>query len=384
MKKLVFNVLFGSMITFTPVSLFGQSASWNTGTEYHFQPTSSSDLKLRFNSSQLIEYRSENRNYQRFTSGNLTTIDLGSNNTAYAQLMTNRGYFLFNKEIRSTNGQFGSNTGDLFLRTAGTNRVTIANITGFVGVNFTNPQHHIHVHGTTDFLESAKGDGLPFNHGISSRISLTNALTGSSNSDGAIIHLSEKTLHIRNRESDGLLTIRNHNTYFTMNNGRTYLNHGALTSDAGASFNIQSTNSQDNGLRVRVTTAGKYGILSVAGAEESAYLATTDPNVAPANINFKVTGGGEVYARKYTTTLATFPDYVFESDYNLLPLSELRNFISDNGRLPNMPSAQEIEENGADLGELNRLLVEKVEELTLYILEMEERLAKVEKKKRKK
>ena len=89
-------------------------------------------------------------------------------------------------------------------------------------------------------------------------------------------------------------------------------------------------------------------------------------------------------ARKYTTTLATFPDYVFESDYNLLPLAELRNFISDNGRLPNMPSAQEIEENGADLGELNRLLVEKVEELTLYILEMEERLAKVEKKKRKK
>jgi len=43
-----------------------------------------------------------------------------------------------------------------------------------------------------------------------------------------------------------------------------------------------------------------------------------------------------------------------------------------------MPTAEEIEENGADLGEINRVLVEKVEEMTLYILELEERLAKME------
>ncbi len=73
-----------------------------------------------------------------------------------------------------------------------------------------------------------------------------------------------------------------------------------------------------------------------------------------------------------------FPDYVFEPDYKLMSFADLRTFIKDNQRLPNMPSADDVKRNGADLGEMNRLLVEKVEELTLYILELEKRLNKIE------
>ena len=101
-------------------------------------------------------------------------------------------------------------------------------------------------------------------------------------------------------------------------------------------------------------------------------------NPSNSQINFKVRGDGEVFARKYTTTLNSFPDYVFEADYNLMSFKDLRNHIKTNKHLPNMPTANEIEKNGADLGELNRILVEKVEELTLYILELEERLSEVE------
>jgi len=94
--------------------------------------------------------------------------------------------------------------------------------------------------------------------------------------------------------------------------------------------------------------------------------------------NFQVTGAGDVYARKYITTLFPFPDYVFQPDYKLKTFAELRSFINTNKHLPNMPTATEVEENGADIGEINRLLVEKVEELTLYVLQLEERLAEIE------
>jgi hypothetical protein len=98
-------------------------------------------------------------------------------------------------------------------------------------------------------------------------------------------------------------------------------------------------------------------------------------------INYAVKGNGEVFARKYTTTLGTIPDYVFDPSYKLLPLNELKTYITTNKHLPNIPSAKEYEERGElDLGELNRKLLEKVEELTLYILQLEERTKALENK----
>jgi hypothetical protein len=94
--------------------------------------------------------------------------------------------------------------------------------------------------------------------------------------------------------------------------------------------------------------------------------------------NFQVTGAGYVYARRYITTLEAFPDYVFQSDYKLKTFAELRDFINTNKHLPNMPTAADVEENGADIGEINRVLVEKVEELTLYVLQLEKRMKSLE------
>lgn len=83
---------------------------------------------------------------------------------------------------------------------------------------------------------------------------------------------------------------------------------------------------------------------------------------------FRVNVEGHVYATKVIVESTPFPDYVFEKDYKLMPLNELKKFIETNKHLPNMPTSKSVEENGADLGEINRLLVEKVEELTLYVL----------------
>lgn len=66
-----------------------------------------------------------------------------------------------------------------------------------------------------------------------------------------------------------------------------------------------------------------------------------------------------------------WPDYVFAEDYNLKSLEETETFIKENNRLPDMPSAEEVAENGIALGEMNRLLLEKVEELTLHLIQLE-------------
>jgi hypothetical protein len=72
------------------------------------------------------------------------------------------------------------------------------------------------------------------------------------------------------------------------------------------------------------------------------------------------------------------PDYVFEPDYELMPLAELEDFVAANKQLPGMPSAEEVEKEGVKLFEQNRLLVEKLEEAYLYIIELQNRVSKLE------
>ncbi|MBD1261608.1 hypothetical protein HZY62_13470 [Maribacter polysiphoniae] len=67
-------------------------------------------------------------------------------------------------------------------------------------------------------------------------------------------------------------------------------------------------------------------------------------------------------------------DYVFKDDYDLPTLEEVEKYINEKGHLINIPSAEEVEANGIELGEMNKLLLEKIEELVLYTLEQEKNL----------
>ncbi len=88
---------------------------------------------------------------------------------------------------------------------------------------------------------------------------------------------------------------------------------------------------------------------------------------------FQVNTDGLVYAREVKVNLeSAWPDYVFETGYKLTPLAEVKQYIALNKHLPNVPSAEEVKENGLSLGEGNKILLEKVEELTLYLIQMEE------------
>ncbi|GHE75733.1 helicase associated domain-containing protein [Roseivirga thermotolerans] len=74
---------------------------------------------------------------------------------------------------------------------------------------------------------------------------------------------------------------------------------------------------------------------------------------------------------KVSAAPGSFPDYVFANEYQLKSLSELEAFIKENGHLPNVPTAKEVEANGQDLGLIQQKLLEKIEELTLYTIEQQ-------------
>jgi hypothetical protein len=69
-----------------------------------------------------------------------------------------------------------------------------------------------------------------------------------------------------------------------------------------------------------------------------------------------------------------WPDYVFDKTYLLTPLQQLEKFILTEKHLPNIPAASQVVKEGFDLGDMNRRLLEKIEELTLYIIQQEKKL----------
>jgi hypothetical protein len=97
--------------------------------------------------------------------------------------------------------------------------------------------------------------------------------------------------------------------------------------------------------------------------------------------SFRLAVEGKVGAREFhVTTTNPWPDYVFDRSYKLRPLSEVEEFISRNKHLPEMPSASEIETAGHQLGEMDALMLKKIEELTLYILDQEKKIKNQDKK----
>jgi hypothetical protein len=129
--------------------------------------------------------------------------------------------------------------------------------------------------------------------------------------------------------------------------------------------------------RVGIGTTNPSARLDVAGSFK-ARRATIDSTLTANDL--KVTG--LLCAKEVRVQLSgapCWPDNVFSQEYNLLPLSEVEGFINANQHLPNIPSAAEVEENGVELGEMNAKLLQKIEELTLYIINLQKQIDELKK-----
>jgi len=88
---------------------------------------------------------------------------------------------------------------------------------------------------------------------------------------------------------------------------------------------------------------------------------------------------GKLEAKEIKVQLLPTADFVFNDNYELKEIQEVESFIKENRHLPDFPSANEIEENGVNLGEMDAKLLQKIEELTLYMIDQNKRIEKLEK-----
>ncbi|MCR9250199.1 MAG: hypothetical protein NXI20_07220 [bacterium] len=160
---------------------------------------------------------------------------------------------------------------------------------------------------------------------------------------GGIASVNKNNATLKIQDSGSSLYVDGNTLYTTGN-----MIMGTLS--ANTSFSIGTNNAE----RMRVDKDGNVGI------------GTTDTH------GYKLAVDGQVLSEEVKVALSTnWPDYVFTPSYDLKSLDQVETFISENGHLPNIPSAQEVEENkGIELGEMNAKLLEKIEELTLYMIEL--------------
>lgn len=98
--------------------------------------------------------------------------------------------------------------------------------------------------------------------------------------------------------------------------------------------------------------------------------------------NYRLAVNGTIGAKDIFIEIdeTPWPDYVFDPKNKLLPLSDLEAYIMQYKHLPDIPSANDVKEKGLSLAEINAQLVKKVEELTLYVIELNKKIEKYENK----
>ncbi len=141
--------------------------------------------------------------------------------------------------------------------------------------------------------------------------------------------------------------------------------------------------------RIGMGTDNPSTRLTIDAWNEDGIKVLSDPNKNAIDVFNKITGkvefrvksNGETYSRHIKVMITNFPDYVFEKNYKPLSLYEIETYYKENKRLPEMPSALEVETNNLDLGEINKLLVKKVEEMTILMVEMKKEIDALKTKK---
>lgn len=116
-----------------------------------------------------------------------------------------------------------------------------------------------------------------------------------------------------------------------------------------------------------------------ADAQQAAPAAPTTPEVQQfrdAHFNGNVSVRGEISAHSLRLTPKT-ADFVFRDDYRLRPLEEVERFIRENGHLPEIPSEKEMLTHGVAVETLNGLYLQKIEELTLYLIAQQREIAEL-------
>ncbi len=202
---------------------------------------------------------------------------------------------------------------------------------------------------------------LKFNFSLGKSIEITGntSISGGLNVNGEIIGSSPSYI----------------NASLTVNGGSSQSAFGLTTTSTAGNRIIFN---DGNGPITLYQKGGTSGYLDYGGTklfnDGSVGIGTTTPG----STSYKLMVNGKIRANEIIVETG-WSDFVFEKDYKLLSLPEVEKFIQKNKHLPDVPSEKEILENGVSLGEMQSTLLQKVEELTLYVIDQNKRIEKLEK-----
>jgi chitodextrinase len=185
---------------------------------------------------------------------------------------------------------------------------------------------------------------------------------------------------------------RNNNYLASTGNASTTFNVQGLTASTNYSFFVRALDAAGNlsnpSNTINVTTTSGSGGGGTPYTTENANLPTVNwqaQNFFAAgvvgigtnpNSNFQLSVNGDIRAKEVVVE-SGWSDFVFEKDYILPTLDEVEKFIKENGHLKDIPKAADVQANGVGLAEINTLLLQKIEEMTLYIIDLNKRIERL-------
>ena len=180
---------------------------------------------------------------------------------------------------------------------------------------------------------------------------MTNPTTGYTATDGFSITQTENNVTMRQFESGTIKILGTLGSGITVNNG----GYVGIGMEPSASYRLKVAGDMYIGVDLKVTNELKAGSASIGNG-------------------FTCSADGQVRTKGIRVTLDGWSDFVFDDGYRLPSLKEVEQYIARHRHLPDIPSAAEVEQQGIDLGQMNALLLQKVEELTLYIIDMQKQI----------
>jgi hypothetical protein len=153
-----------------------------------------------------------------------------------------------------------------------------------------------------------------------------------------------------------------------------------LSNSTNVAFDNNEIQARNNGAAGDLFLQNDGGNLLLCGLEQGS-VGIGILNASSIPLGYMLAVDGKIISEEVKVQMSgSWPDYVFARDYNLRPLSELRRFVTENKHLPGIPPAAEVEKNGIELGDMQKRMMEKIEELTLYILKLEDEIQKIKSK----
>ncbi len=235
-----------------------------------------------------------------------------------------------------------------------------------VGIGTSSPQERLHVNGNSLVEGYSKVIG---------KLTVTTTASGT----GKIVEVKKSNgspvLEIDNNGSTEFRDIDGNAALKVYNDGRVMVGNLQQTGDEATIYlgDPYQFISSKFGEGLSFSTYGAVGAMAIHESSGKVSIGNVTPPDNESIYKLYVEGG--ITARDVKVTALNFPDYVFKKDYVLPTISETEAFISANGHLPGIPSEKEIlANNGYEVGEMQLMLLKKIEEQTLYIIDMQKQI----------